>query len=164
MKRVIVIGCPASGKSTFSKKLAEATGLPLVHLDNVYFKPDGSSIAREEFDRRLGDLLSGDSWIIDGNYRRTLARRLAACDTVFLFDLPTEVCLEGARARVGVPRSDLPWTEKELAPEFEWAIGEFRGKKLPEIYALLEGFGGEKVIFTSREQADRYISDLKGDS
>lgn len=160
MKKAIVIGCPASGKSTFSKKLAAAAELPLVHLDRVYFKPDGSAIPREEFDERLGAILRGESWIIDGNYQRTLARRIAACDTVFLFDLPTEVCLEGARARVGTVRDDISWTETELAPEFELAIRQFNAKKLPEIYALLEKFGGEVVIFTGREQADRYISDL----
>ena len=53
MKRVIVIGSPGAGKSTFSRKLRDITGLPLYHLDNIWHKPDRTTISREEFDERL---------------------------------------------------------------------------------------------------------------
>ena len=36
MKRVIVIGCPGSGKTTFAEKLHKNTGLPLFHLDAIW--------------------------------------------------------------------------------------------------------------------------------
>ena len=35
MKRAIVIGCPGAGRSTFARKLAAKTGLPLYYLDIV---------------------------------------------------------------------------------------------------------------------------------
>ena len=40
MERAIVIGCPGGGKSTFARALAEKTGLPLHHLDMMYWNAD----------------------------------------------------------------------------------------------------------------------------
>jgi len=162
MKKVIVLGCPGSGKTTFSKRLAEKLGLPLYHLDAVWHKPDKTHITREEFDSRIQEIFATDAWIIDGNYNRTIEIRLAACDTVFLFDLPTEVCLEGAISRVGRDRPDMPWKEKELDRGFKEQIESFAEKSLPTIYDLIEKYknGREAVIFKSREQADEFLNQM----
>ena len=162
MKRVIVIGCPGAGKSAFSKKLAAATGLPLIHLDNIWHRPDRTTVSKEEFDARLGEVMKGEEWILDGNYNRTLERRLGACDAVFLFDLPTQVCLEGARARIGRRRDDLPWVEEELDPEFEQWIKDFRADQLPETKRLLERYRGKREIhvFRTRQEADEFIAKI----
>lgn len=159
MRRVIVIGCPGAGKSTFSRELGRITGLPLYHLDMIWHKPDRTNVSREEFDSALGEIMDKDSWIIDGNYQRTLRTRLEACDTVFLFDLPTEECLAGAAERVGKPRPDMPWIEQELDPEFKEWIEGFSKTKLPEIYEMLSEQGKDKntVIFKSRAEADAYL-------
>lgn len=162
MPRIIVIGCPGSGKSTFSRKLREKLGLPLYHLDMIYHKPDKTTVTREEFDARLAEILAMDSWIIDGNYNRTLEPRLDVCDAVFLFDLPTEVCIEGALSRLGVAHDDLPWVETEPDEEFLEYIRSFRNDMLPRIYGLLEQYAGKDiVVFKSREDADKYINTLK---
>ncbi len=83
MKKIIVIGCPGAGKSTFARKLRDATGIPLYYLDMLYHKPDKTIVKREEFDIGLNDIIKKDNWIIDGNYQRTLELRLRECDTVF---------------------------------------------------------------------------------
>ena len=160
MKKAIVIGCPGSGKTTFSKKLSRRYGLPLFHLDAIWHRPDRTHITREEFDAQLSELLSLDAWIIDGDYSRTVERRIVACDTVFLFDLPTEVCLDGARARVGQVREDMPWTDTALDPKLREEIEAFRSGKLHIIYALLEKYreGREVVVFHSREEADAFLN------
>ena len=138
MKKVIVIGCPGSGKTTFAVKLNKIIGLPLYHLDAIWHKPDKTHIPREDFDERIIEIFATDEWIIDGNYSRTIEMRLQQCDTVFLFDLPTEVCLQGATERIGKGRYDLPWIEKELDPEFEQFIKDFSATTLPKIYGLLD--------------------------
>ena len=138
MKKIIVIGCPGSGKTTFSEKLCEKTALPLFYLDAIWHKPDKTHISREEFDIRLPEILSLDAWIIDGNYSRTLECRMAACDTVMLFDLPAQVCLDGAISRLGKKRYDMPWIDTELDPKLKTEILEFGDKNLPEIYALMD--------------------------
>ncbi len=159
MQRIVVIGCPGSGKTTFALRLSEKMQLPLFHLDAIWHKPDKTHISREEYDARLREILLLDSWIIDGNYSRTLEGRISACDTVFLFDLPTEVCIEGAMSRVGKMRHDLPWIETEFDPEFEEQIRNFPNKNLPDIYALLDKYkdGKTVVIFKSRKTADAFL-------
>lgn len=162
MKRAVVIGCSGSGKSVFSRKLRDVTGLTLYYLDMIWHKPDGTNISREEFDEKLRSIISRDSWIIDGNYQRTLETRIKACDTVFLFDLPTETCIEGALSRIGKKREDMPWFENELDPQFRQWIESFRENRLPEIYRLLEKYknGRQIVVFRTREQADKFIEKL----
>ena len=71
MKRIIVIGSPGAGKSTFARKLKEKTGLPLYYLDMIFHRPDRTTVTREEFDQKLQAILKTDNWIIDGNYQRT---------------------------------------------------------------------------------------------
>lgn len=68
MKKVIVIGCPGSGKTTFAEKLRNKTGLSLYYLDAIWHKPDKTHIERAEFDEKLMEILQTDKWIIDGNY------------------------------------------------------------------------------------------------
>ena len=163
MNKIIVIGCSGSGKTTFAQKLRDATGIPLYHLDAIWHLPDRTHITRDEFDARLGDVLALDSWIIDGNYSRTLERRIAACDTVILFDLPTDVCLGGAISRIGKPRVDMPWFDTELDPWLKNEIEQFKEEKLPEIYALLEKYksGRTVVVFKSRDEADEFVRGIK---
>lgn len=163
MKKVIIIGCPGSGKTTFAEKLNKATGLPLYYLDAIWHKSDKTHITREEFDERIDEIFSTSEWIIDGNYGRTIETRIQNCDTVFLFDLPTDVCLQGATERLGKGRYDLPWIETELDPEFESFIKNFSENSLPKIYGLIEQYKNEKevVIFKSRGEADGYINLLQ---
>ena len=160
MKKIIVIGCPGSGKTTFAEKLRDKMEIPLFYLDAIWHKPDKTHISREDFDGRLGDILKFDQWIIDGNYSRTIERRIAACDTVILFDLPTEACLDGAISRLGKGRYDMPWIDRELDPWLKNEIEEFPTKNLPQIYELLERYksGREIYIFKSRREADEFLN------
>ena len=126
MKRVIIIGCPGSGKSTFARELHACTNLPLYYLDMLYWNADRTTVPKAEFRRRLGEVLEKDSWIIDGNYGSTMEMRMAVCDTVFFLDYPTEVCLAGIEARRGKVRPDMPWVENEEDAEFLEFIRQFQ--------------------------------------
>ena len=161
MKRVIVICCPGAGKSIFSRKLAEKTGLPLYYLDMIWHRADRTVIGCEEFDKQLVMLVNEEEWILDGNYARTLPIRLAHCDTVFFFDIPLEVCIEGAKSRLGKERVDMPWVDKEMDSEFlQWII-DFPRDVIPEIEHHLRDFDKAIIRFHSREEAGEFIDSLK---
>ena len=163
MDRIIIIGSPGAGKSCFARKLRDMTGLPLYYLDQVYHKPDRTTVTREEFDRKLLEIMQTDNWIIDGNYQRTLPIRFEACTDVFFLDYPLEQCLEGAASRIGTSREDLPWIEEEFDPEFRQYILDFHRDQLPRIYELVEQYQDIKriTIFHSREEADEWITRLR---
>lgn len=162
MQKVIVIGCPGSGKSTFARHLSRRTGLPIFYLDRIWHKADKTTVSREEFDARLDEILKLDAWIIDGNYNRTLEKRLQACDTVFLYDLPVEECLAGVKARLGKPREDMPWVEEVFDEEFADWITQFPKGSLPLIKELLATYGREKDVYTfeTRTEADAFLAGL----
>lgn len=166
MLKIIIIGSPGSGKSTFARKLSNAAGIPLYYLDMLWHKPDGTNISRETFDAKLNEIIQKDTWIIDGNYQRTLETRLKECDTVFLLDFPLEVCLSGAKSRIGKKREDLPWIESEFDEQFRQWIIDFPQKQLPEIYDLLKKYQEEKdiVIFRTRKELDDYLKSISGDT
>ena len=165
MSKIIIIGCPGSGKSTFAKELNNIYNVPLYHLDLIWNKPDKTTISREEFDQILSEIFEEEQWIIDGNYQRTLERRIKEADTIFLLDYPMDVCLGGATTRVGVKRDDMPWVEESLNEEFKQKIINFSEEKLSEIYRLLETYQEDKniIIFKSREEANKYLKKLQKD-
>lgn len=161
MKKILVIGCPGSGKSTFSRALHQKTGLPLYHLDNLYWNADRTTVEKSLFLSRLNCALQEDRWIIDGNYASTMELRIRACDTVIFLDYPTALCLEGVRQRAGTPRSDIPWVAPEEDAEFISLIKNFPDRGRPEIVALLEKYPEKTVyIFSTRTQADTFLAQL----
>ena len=156
--RIIILGCSGSGKSTFARRLQGITGLPLIHLDNLWWRANGTHVSREAFDRALAAALAGERWIIDGDFRRTYAARFRACDTVFFLDYDEETCLAGIEARIGIPRPDMPWTETRPDPELAEMVRRYRGENRPEIYALLKRYPGKRAfIFKTRADADRWM-------
>lgn len=159
MQKIMIIGCPGAGKSTFARRLRELTGLPLYYLDRIWHKPDRTNLSREEFDARLGEIVKQERWIIDGNYLRTMECRLEACDTVFFLDYPLELCLEGARARIGTVREDLPWVETEFDEEFHQWILDFPKDQLPQMYELMKQYENTKeiIVFHSREESEQWL-------
>lgn len=163
MQKVLVIGSPGAGKSTFSRKLRDATGLPLYYLDMIWHRPDKTNISREELTARQREIIKTPKWIIDGNYLSTMELRLKNCDTVFFLDYPLEVCLAGAKARIGTKREDIPWIETEFDQEFKQWILDFPKDQLPIIYQLLEKYKKNRTvrIFKSREEAEHYLVSIE---
>ena len=162
MKRVMVTGCPGSGKSVFSRKLQAITGLPLIALDNVWWKPDRTHVTREEFDARLAEILEADEWIIDGSYSRTFEQRIAACDTAILLDYDTDVCMQGIMDRVGQERPDIPWTEQTLDPELVELVLTYKERNNPNLSELFQKYTDKDIhIFRTREEAEEWLEQLK---
>ena len=159
MKKIIVIGCPGSGKSTVSRTLHNKTGIPLYHLDMMYWNADKTTVEKSVFLERLYAVLEKDEWIIDGNYGSTMELRMAACDTVIFLDYPLDVCLDGIKERRGKPRSDIPWIETEEDAEFIEFIKNYNEQQKPKVLELLEKYSDKNiVILESREQADAFLN------
>ena len=100
MERILIIGCSGSGKSRLARALGQKQGLPVIHLDQLWWKENWQNVTKEEFDSRLAMALNMDRWIIDGNYSRTMEARLSRCDTVIYLDFSRWACLLGMCQRI----------------------------------------------------------------
>ena len=163
MQRILIIGCSGAGKSTLARKLGEKTGLPVVHLDALFWKPGWVESEREVFDARVLAELEKPAWIIDGNYARTLPVRLEKCDGVIYLDFPRWLCILGVLKRVlttyGTVRPDMP----EGCPErFDWEflkwVWNFNRNNREKTWAQLEKLPAEKVmILKNRREVRRFL-------
>ncbi|MGR6874105.1 hypothetical protein ACU6U9_17765 [Pseudomonas sp. HK3] len=89
MKKIAVFGKPGSGKSTLSKNLALATGIQLHQLDSIVYEKNGDLVDRKTYDSKHENILSFDSWIIDGfGPMASFNKRLDVADTLIYIDLP----------------------------------------------------------------------------
>ena len=163
MKRILVIGCPGAGKTYFSKKLSKLLGLPVVHMDNLYWHEDKTRVSTEELKEKLLPYLTKDEWIIDGNYHKTLEMRLPYATDVFVLDISRKECIEGILERIDQPRDDIPWveTEEDATELIAWTAGYgFRTKD--EEMALLDKNKNHLAIHTikSRQEMNDYLSKL----
>jgi len=161
MRKVIVIGCPGAGKSTFARALHEKSGLSICHLDLLYWNSDRTTVPKSVFTQRLLEVLNRDSWIIDGNYDSTMEMRMQYSDTVFFLDYPLDVCLEGVRSRKGKERLDMPWVEESNEAEDEEFISFIRNYPAvsrPVVLDLLKKYSQKNiVVIHTRQEADQYL-------
>ena len=167
MERIIIIGCGGAGKSTLARKLGEKTGIPVVHLDQIWWAPGHwQHLEREEFDRRLMEEVEKPRWILDGNFNRTLEVRLEKCDTVIYLDFSRMACLRSWMGRViknwGHARADMAegcteWFDPEMA---RW-IWRFNRDNRQRYYGLLGGLVGKQVyILKNRREVERFLKEL----
>ncbi|HEY4346506.1 MAG TPA: hypothetical protein VGM80_02880 [Gaiellaceae bacterium] len=153
MERVAVIGCGGAGKTWFATRLAELTGLPLVHLDTEYWRGTRIRPPTADWERRHEELVAEPLWILDGNYGGTMAARFARADTIVFLDLPTLTCIRGALSRPsqGFPRVDLGF--------LRW-IWRYRETRRPGIAEQLDRAPGTAVVLASRNEAAAWLSRL----
>ena len=154
-----MIGTGGSGKSTVARRLAQPTGLPLIHLDAHYWRPGWQPTPPDEWRAKVQQLVGGQRWIIDGNYGGTLDLRLEACDTVIFLDLPRIVCLWRVLGRqlrhVGQVRPGLPpGCPERLSWAFLTWIWTFPSRRRGDILKRLAGLDQRKRVVILRSSAE----------
>ncbi len=168
MRRVLVIGSGAAGKTTLALRVGEITGLPVVHLDKLHWGPGWVMPDGNVWRRRLEDVMSGDGWILDGNYSGTLDLRLARADTILFLDFPPYVCVWRAVKRYieyrGATRPDMaPGCEERLTLSFLYWIWTFRRRRVAAMTQMIDEQSRDAavVVLRSQKQIDRYVNTLR---
>lgn len=163
MKRIVVIGCGGSGKSTFSRRLVQRLGLDVIHLDAEYWRPGWEKTPKMEWETRVRELLNSDAWIMDGNFGGTRELRFAECDTIIFMDMPRRVCLYRVVKRLikyrGRPRPDMAaGCNEKLDLEFlEW-VWNYHKKGRKTALADLDGHRDKQVtILRSPREAEAFL-------
>ena len=159
MRRVLVIGSGGSGKTTVAKQIAAKTGLPLIHLDQLFWHPGWVPTPDPEWDRVTDELIARDAWVMDGNYGRTLPKRMAAADTVVFLDMPRVVCtwriLKRRFSHFGRSRPDVaPGCPEHLTWEFLHWVWTYPSRRRPGVLRQVEAFRGAKAVHILRTSKD----------
>jgi len=165
MKKVLVIGSSGAGKSTFARRLGEATGLPVIHLDRLYWKPNWvETTDKNEWREKVEKVLAGEKWVIDGNYSGTLALRLEKCDTVIFLDIPRAVCVYRVLKRVTLyTKGSRPDMTDGCDERFDWEfikwIWSYLMRSKPKVETFLKGVQDEKTIIRlqSKKEVENFF-------
>jgi len=168
MRRILLIGPGGAGKSELSRHLAARLGLPLFHLDALYWRPGWEKTPEPEWRSTVETLARGDAWIMDGNFGGTLDLRLAACDTAILMDLAPwrclwRVCKRRLRHR-GIARADMhPGCPERIDLDFLIWIATYRWRRRAKILAKFADAarGGVLTIVLDTPRAvDAFVASL----
>jgi adenylate kinase family enzyme len=163
MRRIAIVGPGGAGKSTIARQLGERTGIPVIHLDQHFWKPGWVETPREEWRALQEQLLAGDRWIVDGNYGGTLDVRLCRADTVVILSRARLFCVAGALRRTlrnlgrAVQAADCP--ERIDLSFLRW-ISQYPTDSRPRLDAALAAHGQhlDVVELNSGRACRRFIN------
>lgn len=167
MRRVVVLGCGGSGKTTFATKLGRGTSLPTIHLDELFWNPGWVPTPEDEFVARQAEEVARETWIIEGDYAGSLEVRTARADTVIFLDLPRRICLRRVilrRLRRRDGSSPAPGCPQKVDLEFLRWIWRWRRDRRPIALAKLEehASGAHKVVLTSPREVEAFLREQIG--
>lgn len=165
MQRVLVIGSGGSGKSTLAKRLGPRLGLPVVHLDALYWSAGWIEPDKAHWAETIRTVINKKAWVLDGNYSGTLAERLEACDTVVFLDVSRFVCVWRVLKRMaryrGETRPDMPaGCPERLSIGFLVWIWNYPNRSRRKVLALLERYRATKnvVHLRTRNEVERFVN------
>jgi adenylate kinase family enzyme len=165
MKRILVVGCPGAGKTTAAKKLSLITGLPVIHLDQHFWKPGWQNTDTETWATIQKELIDGEQWIIDGNCGSSLPLRIAAADAIVHLDFSTWVCFRRAIYRsvvnLGRARSDVgPGCPERFEVGFFRFILNYRKERRQRDILAISRFSGRLFRLESPRQLEEFLQVL----
>ena len=167
MERILIIGCGGSGKSTLARQMGDILNLPVVHLDKLFWHPGWVDSTQEEMDEKIHAALQEPQWIMDGNFNRTLPKRLEYCDAVIYLDFSRIACLLGVIKRIlttyGTVRPDMgEGCPERIDLDFLKWVWNFNKNKRERYYRMLnEAEGVEKIVLKNRRAVKKFLKYLE---
>lgn len=164
MRRIAVIGCAGSGKSTLARELGQRLGLPVIHLDRLYWRPGWEATPPDEWREIVRQATAQDQWVIDGNYSSTMDLRLARADTVVFLDFPTAVCtwrvLKRWASQRGRQREDVGegCPEKVDLEFLKWIWGYRKRSRPGTLRMLSEKKDGQVFVLRNAEEVAHFLA------
>jgi adenylate kinase family enzyme len=168
MRRALIIGNSGSGKSTFARALGDKTGLPVTHIDQIFWRPGWVQTPKDEYVARLEAVLARDAWIIDGTNSSTFDRRIPRADAIVWLKRSRVACCRRIAWRVltsyGQVRPDMaPGCPEKVDWEFMKFVWGFDAKYEPRIIAALDRHDAwpRTAILRSDREAARYLGGIR---
>jgi adenylate kinase family enzyme len=155
VKRVVILGRGASGKSTLALRLGEITELPVIELDKIFWQPGLVAMARDEWIRVQQQLVQKNGWIMDGDLGPydAVETRLRAADTIIFLDFSLIRCTWRALRR-----------SRERMDFWVW-LSLYRYRSRPFLRRAIEEYapGARLYVLRSPGEIDQYLRDVERD-
>lgn len=155
MKRVVILGPGAAGKSTLDTRLSEITGLPVIELDKLFWRPGLAATPREEWAALQRQLATHESWIMDGDLGPydVIDIRLKVADTIVFLDFSLVRCAWRAIRR-----------SRERADFWRWLL-TYRRRSRPLLRQAIAAHAGDAGIYilTTPRAVRRFTAKIASD-
>jgi adenylate kinase family enzyme len=164
--KVLILGCCGAGKSTFASKLHTLVDIPLIHLDQEYWRGSWEPTPDKEWESKVKMLIKRPSWIMDGNYGRTIDIRIKEADTIIFLKYSTLKCMFRVLKRIwqyhGKSRPDMPEQCRErFNLPFLHYVAVFNLVKTPKLIAKLNALPDKNIyIFKNDLDADQFLINI----
>jgi adenylate kinase family enzyme len=165
VKKILVIGAGGSGKTDLALRLGKILGLPVYHLDKLFWKPGWVKPGKPVWKQTVAELVSRDQWVIDGNYGGTFDIRFPAADTIIFLNYNRFLCLYRVIKRwlkyYHRTRPDLTegCIEKIDLPFLNW-IWTYPGKRVPGIREMFKTVKAEVIELRNPRDTKEFINKL----
>ena len=165
VSRISIIGGSGSGKSTLANILSKKLDIPAVHLDAINYKNNWVEIDKTERDKIIEEKANEDKWIIDGNYNKTLMKRLENADLIIWLDYSTFAQVKGVLKRYiqnhNKEKEELPGCKERFNLKFYKYVLTYNKKKRPDVVKMLEKIPKKKVItFKKQKDLNKWLENI----
>ncbi len=166
MKRVAVIGSSGAEKTTVSLKLSQRLAMDAIHLDKEFWQANWTATPKEAWREKQKELVSAETWIVDGNYGGSFDIRLSQADTIIFLDYSRYLCTwRAAKRTLHYYKRKRPDMAEACHERFDVAflnyVSMFPIKSKPKLLAALEKQKDKTIIILNSDQkAEAFLKTL----
>ena len=134
LKKIVIVGNAAGGKTVLGRRLADLHGIPLFCIDSLQFKPGLVLRPFAETLQMVETIRLQDSWILDGfGPLDNLEKRFASADRIVWLDWPLWqnwiwfckrqlLQIHHPRPELPAPANELTWTHTQKTFDYMWKV------------------------------------------
>ncbi len=166
MQRILIVGSGGSGKSTLARQLGDRLNMEVIHLDQHYFGPNWEEPSKEEWAKRVQQLIQRPNWVMDGNYGGTMEMRIGRADTIIFLDFSRWLCLwrvlkRGWRNRGRVRPDMAPECKERVEWQFLWYIFRYPDTRRAGVFERISRLASDKdtYILQSPKQVKHFLQE-----